>query len=70
MTVRKYRSVEEAGADLILDPERGTERKLKLFFDFSIMLKKLIPHKPFPKGVHRYRSLQDRTLEDPSAPVK
>ena len=56
MPVRKYRTHEEAQRDLWLPP--GDPRILKALA-FVLGLNALAPTKPFPRGVHRYRSIEE-----------
>jgi len=56
MPVRKFRSHAEAERDLIYPP--GDPRILKAL-DFVLGLSALARAKPFPRGVHRYRSIEE-----------
>jgi len=64
MPVTKFRSIEEAEKALLLDPERGSAERLRLFFDFTMMLKKISPPKTFPRGVKRFRSIEEKNEEE------
>ncbi len=56
MPVRKFRTHEEAQRDLWLPP--GDPRILKAMA-FVLGLGSLARWKPFPRGVHRYRSIEE-----------
>ena len=60
MPVTKFKSIEEAGKAMLLDPERGSAKRLRLFFNFTLMLKKITPQKPFPKGINKYKSIEEK----------
>lgn len=69
MPVTKFRSIEEASKALLDDPERTSAPGLRRFFNFTMMLRRITPQKPFPRGVTKFRSIEEKT-EKKSCPSK
>ena len=59
MPLKKFRSLEEAGEDLMTDPESASPARLRAFFVYTQMLRKHAARWPFFKGVRRYRALEE-----------
>lgn len=64
MPVTKFRSIEEAEKALLEDPERDSAQSLRRFFNFTMMLKRITPQKPFPTGVTKFRSIEEKNASE------
>lgn len=60
MPITKFRSIEEAEKALLHDTERDSSQRLRKFFNFTMMLKRITPQKPFPKGITKFRSIEEK----------